>query len=157
MLYSTKPMNNLKPQHAISKHITKHGFFLLLHKLGLVALSVLTQTQPESKGGVPGLALRGSPPQTPPTETLPDLGLVQGRREAPQRRHNDLADQRPRRRRPVPVEARGTPVPASTTAIAGPRDRRAAPRRLRLPRLHPQLDRRDDSHRHQLVHCTASS
>ena len=91
-------------------------------------------------GGVPGLALRGSPPQTPPTETLPDLGLVRGRREAPQRRHNDLADQRPRRRRPVPVEARGTAVPASTPAIAGQRARRAAPRRLRLPRPHPQLD-----------------
>jgi len=91
-------------------------------------------------GGVPGLALRGSPPQTPLTETLPDLGLVRGRRKAPQRRHDDLADQRPRRRRPVPMEARGTPVPASTTAIAGPRARQAAPRRLRLPRLHPRLD-----------------
>jgi len=79
-------------------------------------------------GGVPGLALQGSPPQIPPTETLPDLGLVRGRREAPQRRHDDLADQRPRRRRPMLVEARGTPVPASTTAIAGLRACRAAPR-----------------------------
>jgi len=75
-----------------------------------------------------GLTLRGLPPQTPPTETLPDLGLVRGRREAPQRRHDDLADQRPRRRRPMLVEARGTLVPASTTAIAGLRARRAAPR-----------------------------
>jgi len=36
-------------------------------------------------GGVLGLTLRGLPPQTPPTETVPDLGLVRGRREAPQR------------------------------------------------------------------------
>ena len=91
-------------------------------------------------GGVPRLALRDPPPQTPPIETLPDLGLARGRRKAPQRRHDDLADQRPRRRRPVLVEARGTPLPASYTAIAGPRARRPAPRRLRLPRLHPRLD-----------------
>ena len=108
-------------------------------------------------GGVPGLALRGSPPQTRPTETLPDLGLARGRQKAPQRRHDDLADQLPRRRQLVLVEARGTPVPAPYTTIAGPRARRPAPRRLRLPRLQPQLDRRDGSHRHQLVHCTASA
>ena len=49
---------------------------------------------------------------------------ARGRREAPQLHHDDLADPiRALRRRPVPVEAGGVPLPAPTTVVTGPRAR----------------------------------